>query len=150
MRRAWWLRFEGASRTGSQTKVEGKNHGVDVTLSEEESKVRDSARQDTGRDHSLPAIVGHALMKAKMGLHVYEGANGGSHVGRRVKGGRKRQMNRLTDAQSPVDDDAGRVSEQPVEVPLLHNSAFCGGGGRLESNWPVSEMLRRGETLSGG
>ena len=63
-----------------------------------------------------------------MGLYVYEGADGGSYVGRRVEGGRKRRINRLTDAQSPVDD-AGRVSEQPVEVPLLHNSAFYGGRG---------------------
>ena len=53
-----------------------------------------------------------------MGLHVYEGEDGGSYVGRRVEGGSKRRINTLTDAQSPVDDDAGRANEQPVEVPL--------------------------------
>ena len=66
-----------------------------------------------------------------MGLHVYEGEDGGSYVGRRVEGGSKRRINTLTDAQSPFDDDAGRANEQPVEVPLRRNSAFYSGRGRV-------------------
>ena len=48
-----------------------------------------------------------------------------------MEGGSKRRINRLTDAQSPVDDNAGRANEQPVEVPLRRNSAFYSGRGRV-------------------
>ena len=66
-----------------------------------------------------------------MGIHVYEGEDVGSCVGRGVEGRRKRRIDRLTDAQISVDDDAGRVSAWPFEVALPRSSAFYGGPGRV-------------------
>ena len=80
---------------------------------------------------SLLAIIAHAPIKAKMGVHAYEGKDVGSCVGRRVEGRRKRRMNRLTDAQISVDDDAGLVSDWPFEAALPRSSAFYGGRGRV-------------------
>ena len=73
---------------------------------------------------SLLAIIAHAPIKSKMGIHVYGGEDVGICVGRRVEDGRKRRINGLTNTQISVDDDAGRVSEELVEVPLPRSSAF--------------------------